>query len=33
MATRTNYAIVDTSESANITEEENRGKILLALNG
>ena len=33
MATRVNYAIVDTSESANITEEKNRGKTILALNG
>ena len=33
MATRVNYAIVDESESVNITEERDRGKILLALNG
>ena len=33
MATRVNYAIVDTSESNNITEEQDRGKRLNALNG
>lgn len=33
MALRVNYSIVDTSESSNIQEEEDRGKILLALNG